>query len=166
MPILFWSDLLRYVTFGQAFIVVVLTSVIVARYSFKLSLSKARERALPWHIVLIGSSYLGLTLFALFDLRDYVGTPLTWRAPAALFCFATGDAGFVFMLIHLSIQRLIVTAVVDKMSIKLADDLDELKEKTIVAASKAEVAALKAEETNETVCEIKKKLEDGNNNTK
>lgn len=165
----FWSDILRYLAVGQAFLIIMLICVVIARYTFKLSITKVRDTALPWHIVLIGLSYIGLATFVLMEVRDRFGQVLTWRTPMTLIVFGLGDAALIFMMMHLSVQRIIVAALVEKMATKLQDDLDELRQTTMLAARKAEVAASKAEIAAETVqsthtvvTELKDKWEDGN----
>lgn len=156
-----WADILRYLAFGQGFLVIVITSFIVARYSFKLSILKARDQALPWHIFLIGLSYIGAIFLCIASLREHLGEGWTWRIPACLFIFAVGDAAFIFMLLHLSVQRLIVAAVIDKMSAQVLKDLEQLKKTATLAAQKAEAAAKTGQQTHEAVAEVKKILKDG-----
>lgn len=164
----FWSDMLRYFVFGQAFMLLMLIIVVTARYSFKLSVTKAREGALPWHIVLIGASYVAWALIAIFGVRERLGLDMTWRTPAALFAATAGNAAMIFMLLHLSVQRIIVAALIGKMASRLQDDIDELKTATTAAAEQATAAAKKAEaaattgaQTHAAVSQIKERLENG-----
>lgn len=162
----FWSDILRYFVFGQAFILLVLIIVVIARYSFKLSITKFRDHALPWHIVLIGLSYTTWALISIFGVRERLGLEMTWRTPAALFAATAGNAAMIFMLLHLSVQRIVVAALIGKMASKLQDDIEQLKstaalaaEQAIAAATKADVAATTGAQTHAAVSEIKHRLE-------
>lgn len=162
----FWSDMLRYFVFGQAFILIVLIITVIARYSFKLSITKARDHALPWHIVLIGISYAIWAFISIFGVRERLGLDMTWRTPAALFAATAGNAAMIFMLLHLSVQRIVVAALIDKMASRLQDDIEQLKSTTSTAAEKANTAAQLAEKAAETgqqthaaVSEIKQRLE-------
>jgi hypothetical protein len=157
-----WPDALRYLCFGQAFIIVIFTAVIIARYSFKLALLKrsgqGRDRALPWHIVLIGISYLGLTSYVVMSLREHLGEDLSWRVPTALIFFACGNAAFIFMWAHLSVQRVIVAAVIDKLASKITDDIDELKKHSVAAAVASDKVSATVEQTHAKVEKIEQKI--------
>lgn len=124
MDELTWPDLLRTFALGQASFVLILTILVVIRYSARLAKAPAGDRALPAHITLIGLSYLGMTVHILWDLHEHVGMPITWRTPSSLVWFTFGDAALIFMLVHLSIRRHLVTAVLTRAEQATAIELD------------------------------------------
>lgn len=101
-------DILRFLAFGQAFFVVVLSVWAIGRYLRKIIEADKDERALPAHIILIATSYVGLVIWACYEIYLHIGYPMTWRTPAGLFLFAMGDAALIFMMVHLSLRRMIV----------------------------------------------------------
>lgn len=95
-------DFWRGVTFAQAGIVVVLTTIIIARYR---NIPRSPDRAFPLHIAGIGTSYLLACVFMVLELIARWNNGYSYRIPLALVTFALGDAALIFMLVHLSVQR-------------------------------------------------------------
>ncbi len=183
-------DLIRVITFGQAAIVVVLSIWVVIRYTIKIFKAEPNDRALPIHIALVGTSYLGLIVSHTCEIYARAGQPLTWRSYSGLILFGLGDAALMFMMIHLSMKRTIVTAVLAKAreeaaieAVRLAanterhrnrmedlagrthDHIVEMHEDTAVAADKAAVAVTKAENIEEVGTDTNKRVRNMENGT-
>ncbi len=101
------ADILRKLAIGQASIIVVLIAWTVFRYAKKVIYQPDKDRALSWHVALIGTSYLILVVFVVFDLYERIDLEPTWRVPVALAAFVFGLAALCFMMAHLSVRRLL-----------------------------------------------------------
>ncbi len=74
------ENFFRGIVFTQAAFVFLMTLAIIVRYAMKLVLTKSKDRALPWHIMLISASYLWATVFICLELSARWGDELTYRA--------------------------------------------------------------------------------------
>lgn len=117
-------DFWRYVAFGQAMFVALLTLFIIVRYTYLIKKTPSKDRALPFHIICISSSYLTLTIAALFELRLRLGLPYTWRTPTYLAAFTIGDIGLIFMLIHLAVKRILIQAILAQAIVETKAELE------------------------------------------
>lgn len=120
--------------FTQAAFVFLITIAIVIRYAMRMVLTKKEDSARPWHIVLIGGSYLWAIIFICIELRDRWGLPLTWRAFNAAGIFILGDAALLFMLSHLLVQRRLMGDITDHVAREAVEEkralAAELKKQT------------------------------------
>lgn len=120
----FIQDFWRYIVFSQAIFVSCLTLFIIIRYIYLFTNTPSKDKALPIHIICISSSYLILTVCALFEMRLRLGQAYTWRTPIYLFAFSLGDLGLIFMLIHLSVKRILVKAILSEAARQAKADMD------------------------------------------
>lgn len=138
-PIDYW----RVFALGQAVLVLMMTVFIIIRYLILLKKMEWKQRALPAHVILISISYLMMIVGSLIELHERIGTPGTWRSYLYPTAFLIGDIALIFMLLHLSVQRILVTAVLKQAQIQLKADRQH-KENTerldVIAAEIHEVA--------------------------
>lgn len=133
-------DFWRYLAFGQAAIVALLSTGILIRYAFIFKNTPQKEKALPLHIICISASYLMLTVSALFELRLRLGGSYTWRTPVYLVAFSLGDIALIFMLIHISVKRILIRAILEEATAQTKREFEEKhKENKVVLEEIAEV---------------------------
>lgn len=152
-------DILRYFAFGQALLVLVLTIMIVIRYSHKLVSVPKEARVLPAHIVCISLSYLGLIGFVILEMRQRLGSVFSYRIPLSIISFTLGDLALIFMLIHLAVHRLLVTSVLQKAKEQAVLELVRQGEQT---QSKLNQVTELVEKTAHVAEEIKSTVQNGN----
>lgn len=110
------GDFFRFFALSQGLVVMLLTLMIVVRYSSNLVKAKSfRTRVMPLHIVLIGTSYIILTIFVCMDLHAWLGKPLTYRVWFATVAFTLGDSALIIMLFHLFIEGKLLAGVAKKL---------------------------------------------------
>ncbi len=120
------ENIIRGFIFTQGAFVFLITIAIVIRYAMKLALTKQQDRARPWHIILIGSSYLWATVLICLVVRERWNEPLTYVGYNAFGIFLLGDAALLFMLFHLFVQRKMMDEIHEHATDKLEEEKREL----------------------------------------
>ncbi len=165
------ENIIRGFIFTQGAFVFIITIAIVIRYAMKLALTKQEDRARPWHILLIGTSYLWATVLISLVLRERWGDPLTYVAYNAFGIFLLGDAALLFMLSHLFVQRKMVDEIHDHAAEKLEEEkrelAAELRKQTSGLAQMIKGAGEKADEAyheanavNEKIASLREEVSD------
>ena len=168
----FW----RGFVFTQAVLVFVMTAAVVVRYGIALAHVKTRDRVLPLHIVCISLSYLLATVFIGYELWLYWDAPMTYRVPFAAAIFVLGDAGLIFMLVHISVQRKFigkvrahVTAETEREKTELAAELKQqtsgLATMIMEVGAKADQAYHEANAVNSKIATLHEEIQEGQTDT-
>lgn len=150
------QDFWRYIVFSQALYVASLTTFIIIRYIFLFIHTPSKNKALPLHIICIATSYLALTICALFEMRVRLGEPYTWRTPSYLFAFTLGDLGLIFMLISLSVKRNLVKAVLSEAARQAKVEMESKHQENKATLKRIES---KITETAKHVEQVEKKVD-------
>lgn len=153
--------------------VFVLAGAVFIIYFYKLANQTASKGVLlPWHIILISFSYLGLLAWTLIDLKAHFGEGPTWRIWTSLIFYTAGDAALIFMVAHMTLRKVLVRAVLDQAKAEVAEELlkqqqhvtDKVNEIAKTTAQTAETTARTAKtavQTSEKVVAIQETLENG-----
>lgn len=181
----FTADVLRYFCLFQAAIIASLTLIVFFRYAIKIYAAKPEDRALPTHVALISLSYMGLVVIAVIELWQRFGDTPSWRLPLDLILFTMGNGALIYMLIHLSLKRTLVKAVLERARIeteqellretqrqseridrmervgqKTSDSLTELREETSAAKDTAREVSDKADVIGESTKDTNTRVRD------
>lgn len=131
------DNFLRGFVFAQAGVVFFITLCIIVRYSMKVAVTHKKDRAKPWHIILIGLSYLWATLLICMVMSERWNTPLTYVAYNGAGIFILGDIALLLMLSHLFVQR----NMMDQIRDHVADEAIEEK-RNLAAELKKQTSGL------------------------
>lgn len=156
------SNFFRGFVFAQAAFVFLITLAIVIRYATKLALTKQEDRARPWHILLIGGSYLWATILICMVVRERWGGPMTYVGYNAAGIFLLGDAALLFMLSHLLVQRKMMGEIYEYAAREAIEEkrelAAELKKQTSGLAQMIKNSGMKADDAYHEANEVNIKI--------
>lgn len=162
-------NFIRGIVLTQAAFVFLMTIAIIIYYAMQMAITPKGDRAKPWHILLIGISYLWATILICVVIRERWGTQLSYVAQNAAGIFILGDAALLLMLSHLFVQRKMTTVIKEHALQILIDEkrelAAELKKQTDGLAQmirnvgiKADGAYHEANTTNEKIATLSKSV--------
>lgn len=116
------ADILRYFCLVQACFLTMFGVLSILRYGRKIYKPES-DRALPAHVTLIAFSYLGFIWISMIELWRNFGLAMTWRLPCDLIFLVLGDGAMIFLIIHLSVKRMLIRTVLDQARKETEDQL-------------------------------------------